>query len=133
VLYVECFGRFDGIVVRRDRIRLGIEFQSSRVKRERTREQLAEFVTSGMTTRVPSRTGVRVGDVPTLDHFVAEDGTRIDCELIDIALGGASLRTVARPEIGQTLAFGKTAGRVVRHTPEGIAVEFIGRPDSSAN
>ncbi len=133
VLYVDGFGRFDGIVVRRDRTRLGIEFLSSQVKRERTRDQLAEFVTSGMMIRPPSRLGVRVTEVPTLDHFVAEDGARMDCKLIDIALGGASLSTEARPEIGTTLAFGKTAARVVRHTANGIAVEFIGHPDRSAN
>jgi len=127
VLYVECFGRFDGVVAQRDRVRLGIEFQSSKVKRERTRAQLADYVAHGMTAHTPLRNAARAREVPPLNHFIAEDGRRIDCELVDVALGGASLRTNARPAIGKILGFGMTAGRVVRHTDEGIAVEFIGR------
>jgi signal transduction histidine kinase len=127
VLYVPCFGRFEGKVVRRDRVRLGIEFQSSKVKRERTLEQLAEFVSYGGTVQEPARRKFRSKEIPSLKHFIAEDGTRVDCEILDIGLAGASFRTEARPAIGATLAFGETAGRVVRHTKNGIAVEFIDR------
>lgn len=127
VLYVECFGRFDGVVVRRDRVRLGVEFQASKVKRERTRDQIADFVAHGMVSHVPLRSTLRAKEIPPFKYFVAEDGTKVDCEIIDIALAGASLRTAVRPEIGQTLAFGETPARVVRHTAGGIAVEFVGR------
>jgi hypothetical protein len=127
VLYIECFGRFEGTVVRRDRIRLGVEFQSSKVKRERTQEQLSEFVANGMTVRAPVRTGTRASELPPLHYFIAADGRKIDCEIVDIALGGASLKTTERPHVGEVLAFGETAGRVVRHTDDGIAVQFVGR------
>jgi len=49
VLYVDCFGRFEGTVVRRNRVRLGLKFQSSKAKRDRTSEQIADFVTHGVT------------------------------------------------------------------------------------
>ena len=127
VLYIECFGRFEGTVVRRDRIRLGVEFQSSKVKRERTQEQLSDFVANGMTVRAPVRTGTRASELPPLHYFIAADGRKIDCEIVDIALGGASLKSTERPHVGEVLAFGETAGRVVRHTDEGIAVQFVGR------
>jgi signal transduction histidine kinase len=127
VLYVPCFGRFDGKVVRRDRLRLGIEFQSSKVKRERTRDQLADFVSQGMTVQRPLRGKFRSREIPSLSHFIAEDGTKVDCQIVDIGLAGASFRTAERPSIGQLLAFGETAGRVIRHTKEGIAVEFVDR------
>ena len=127
VLYVPCFGRFEGKIVRRDRVRLGIEFQSSKVKRERTKEQLADFVSHGMTVQAPLRGKFRSRDIPSLKHFIAEDGTKVDCQILDIGLAGASFRTEARPGIGEMLAFGETAGRVVRHTHEGIAVEFVDR------
>lgn len=127
VLYVECFGRFEGTVVQRDRVRLGVEFQSSRVKRERTREQLAEFVEHGISGAAKPRRAIRVKEVPSLQYFVGVDGRKVSCEVVDIALGGASLRTSRRPRLGEILAFGETAGRVVRHTDDGFAVEFIGR------
>jgi two-component system cell cycle sensor histidine kinase PleC len=65
--------------------------------------------------------------VPSFAHFVAEDGTKSDCEVVDIGLSGATFRTEARPAIGNTIAFGETAARVAHHTHDGIAVEFIDR------
>jgi hypothetical protein len=127
VLYVDCFGRFEGIVVQRDRVRLGVRFQSSKVKRERTREQIADFVSNGLPDHTQFRKTARIKEMPPMQYFIAADGSKIDCEVVDIALGGASLKTTQRPGVGEMLAFGETAGRVVRHTDEGIAVQFVGR------
>ena len=69
----------------------------------------------------------RAGDVPAFSQFVAEDGTKADCEVLDIGLSGGMFRTEARPVIGETVVFGETAARVVRHTDEGIVVEFVDR------
>ncbi|HEY1613786.1 MAG TPA: PilZ domain-containing protein [Rhizomicrobium sp.] len=127
VLYLECFGRFEGKVARRNRIRLGIAFQPSGAKRQRTARQIEEYVTSGVTRPQPARGGIRVSDVPLLKHFTVADGSQVACEVVNIALGGASLKTETKPPLGEVLAFGQTAGRVVRHTSDGIAVEFIGQ------
>jgi signal transduction histidine kinase len=127
VLYIACFGRFEGKVVQRHRLRLGIEFQSSKSKRERTRQQLADYFMNGSPTQGRARTAMREDNVPAFAHFVAEDGTKSDCEVLDIGLSGARFRTEARPAIGNTIAFGETAARVAHHTHDGIAVEFIDR------
>jgi signal transduction histidine kinase len=127
VLYIECFGRFEGRVVQRNRLRLGVEFQSSKAKRERTRQQISDFLMHGSPAQRRARTGGSANDAPSFTHFIAEDGTKADCKVIDIDLSGASFRTEARPAIGNTIAFGETAARVVRHTRDGIAVEFIDR------
>jgi PilZ domain len=125
VLYVEGFGRFEGTVVVRDRTRLGVQFQSSGVKRGRTAEQLSNFAVHGMTNRVRLRSVLRTKEIPALHDFVRADGRRASCEVVDVALGGASLKTNTKPEIGELLDFGLARGRVVRHTDEGIAVEFV--------
>jgi signal transduction histidine kinase len=127
VIYVDCFGRFEGRVVRRDRLQLGVKFQSSKVKRARTLEQLAEYVANGRTARTPLGTAVRSKEGSPLTHFVAEDGTRSNCQILELGLEGASFRTEVRPKIGEVLAFGETAGRVLRHTQDGIMVEFVDR------
>jgi signal transduction histidine kinase len=126
VLYIECFGRFEGKVLQRNRLRMGVEFKSSKAKRERTRQQIADFVAHGGVTGAP-RAAVRAGNVPALSHFIAEDGTKSNCEVIDVGFTGASFRTETRPAVGDTIVFGETAARVVRHTEAGIAVEFIDR------
>ncbi len=125
VLYVEGFGRFEGTVVVRDRTRLGVQFQASSVKRGRTAEQLSSFAVNGMTNRVRLRSALRTKEIPQLRGFVRADGRRASCEVVDVALGGALFKTDTKPAIGELLDFGLTKGRVVRHTDEGIAVEFI--------
>ena len=127
VLYIECLGRFEGKVVQRNRLRLGVEFRSSKTKRERTRRLLADFLLSGGSTQGRTRTSSRTSHMPAFAHFVTEDGAKADCQVLDIGLSGASFRTEARPAIGDTILFGETAARVARHTDEGIAVEFIDR------
>src|SRR5438105_4814749 len=53
VLYADCFGRFDGVVIQRDRTRLGIQFQSTAAKKIRTAEQIAAYVGNGMSSHAP--------------------------------------------------------------------------------
>jgi hypothetical protein len=127
VLYVEPFGRFEGKIVDRHRVRLGVEFLSNSAKRDWTEEQLAHFETHGTTSRLHFRSAVRVKEFPPLEQFSTADGLQTYCELIDISVGGALFRTRARPVIGEVLNFGVTCARVVRHTGDGIAVEFVGR------
>jgi hypothetical protein len=44
--------------------------------------------------------------------------------VLDLSLSGAGLEVEARPAVGERVRVGRTEGRVVRHTDEGIAVEF---------
>ena len=127
VLYADGFGRFEGTVIMRDRTRLGVQFQSGSAKRARTAEQILEYVINGTTTRAPLRTTMRAREFPMLHEFVLADGRHASCKVIDIALGGASLETETRPDIGEVVNFGSAAAHVVRHTELGIAVQFVGR------
>ena len=49
---------------------------------------------------------------------------RIPVGAPDLSLSGAGLELEARPAVGERVRVGRTEGRVVRHTDEGIAVEF---------
>lgn len=59
-----------------------------------------------------------------LTQIVLPDGRQYQCRILDLSLSGASLRTEVKPEIGVSIDIGKMRARVVRHTEEGIAVEF---------
>jgi CheY-like chemotaxis protein len=52
------------------------------------------------------------------------NGKEYDCQVLDLSLGGAALQVEVRPDVGERVHVGRTEGRVVRHTNEGIAVEF---------
>jgi CheY-like chemotaxis protein len=57
-------------------------------------------------------------------EIVLSNGQVHPCRVLDLSLSGARLELGARPEVGERVQVGRTEGRVVRHTDEGIAVEF---------
>jgi len=53
------------------------------------------------------------------------DGRSYPCEIIDISLSGAAVRSSFRPGLGALMLLGKTRGRVVRYLADGFAIEFV--------
>jgi len=58
-------------------------------------------------------------------HFSLPGGQEQTCEVIDISLSGAGLRSRVKPSIGSPVTLGRMRGRVVRHFEEGFAIEFL--------
>jgi hypothetical protein len=125
VLYMEEFGRYEGLVVWRDRTLLGMQFRCSESRRARTSEQLAIFLANGGKRGLDLRRSARIHEMPNLSEVVTSRGEHLPCEVIDIALGGAALRSSIRPEIGEMVQFGECTARVIRHSPNGFVVEFF--------
>lgn len=133
ILYVDGLGRFEGTIARHDRLRVGIKFKCSDVKRARIADLIASFVELGAATSNSVRDRARQPGGVALHYFVLPSGVTTRCEIVDIALSGASLRTDERPPVGETISFGKTAAMVVRHTECGIAVSFMGSAGGDAS
>jgi CheY-like chemotaxis protein len=100
------------------------------------------------TSWVPARRGVApvlVSEVPSSSderrssqrvriaqggaELTLSDGTKQACRVVDLSLGGAAIETYPNPTIGTQITIGRTIGRVIRHTANGIAVEFT-KPNS---
>lgn len=124
VLYVDGFGRYEGSVVWRNRTMFGVQFRCSPSRRSRTAEQLAVFLANGGKQSIGLRRTLRFHEPPDLHQIVTSRGERMPCELIDIALGGAALKSSYRAEIGELIRFGECTGRVMRHCTDGFVVEF---------
>lgn len=60
-----------------------------------------------------------------LSTLVLADGTTPTCFVIDMSRTGVAVSAEIMPEIGLPLAVGRVLGRVVRHLPNGFAVQFI--------
>lgn len=58
-------------------------------------------------------------------RFTLAGGREQACEVIDISLSGAGLRSRVKPSIGSPVALGRMKGRVVRHFADGFAIEFL--------
>ena len=132
VLYIDGFGRFEGTVVRAGKgdwneVSFGVRFNCSAFKRERTAEQLNAYANSGTIDQTALRRHERAS-TKGLARFTRANGDVVNCEVLDLSLGGVSLRTDVRPQIGELVLIGQMAGRVARIHENGIAIEFVTPP-----
>ena len=138
VLYIDGFGRFEGVVARPPKGewsegKFGVRFNCSALKRERVAEQLTLYLNKGTIDESVLR---RHDRAPTkgLARFTRANGDVVNCEVLDLSLGGVSLATEVRPLLGELVLIGHMAGRVARHHETGIAIEFVTpTPEKSEN
>ena len=130
ILYVDGFGRFEGNVVRRDGYGFGIAFVCTPSKRERTAEQLILFLNKTLVDDSVLRRHERSSQ-KGFAKFTRADGSIIHCEVMDISVGGVSLKTDIKPPIGEFVLIAQIAGRVARHHADGIGIEFVGQDKSA--
>jgi hypothetical protein len=126
VLYVDGFGRFEGVVARQDGGSFGVCFQCTPSKRERTAEQLTLFLNKSLVDESVLRRHERSSQ-KGFAKFTRADGQVTNCEVMDISVGGVSLKTDIKPPIGEFVLIAQVAGRVVRHHEQGIGIEFVGQ------
>ena len=100
VLYVDGFGRFEGTVARRDGHGFGVHFVCTPAKRERTAEQLTLFLNKALVDESVLRRHERTHQ-KGFAKFTRADGQIVNCEVMDISVGGVSLKTDVRPLIGE--------------------------------
>jgi hypothetical protein len=138
VLYIDGFGRFEAVVARPPKGewsegKFGVRFNCSALKRERVAEQLTLYLNKGTVDESVLR---RHDRTPTkgMARFTRANGDVVNCEVLDLSLGGVSLATEVRPMLGELVLIGHMAGRVARHHETGIAIEFVTQaPEKSAS
>jgi hypothetical protein len=64
--------------------------------------------------------------------FTRADGQVVQCEVMDISVGGVSLKTEIKPPIGEFVLIAQIAGRIARHHEQGVGIEFVGRESHAA-
>ena len=132
VLYVDGFGRFEGIVARPGGVvSFGVSFQCTPAKRERTAEQLTLFLNKSLVDESVLRRHERTSQ-KGFAKFTRADGQIVQCEVMDISVGGVSLKTEIKPPIGEFVLIAQIAGRIARHHEHGIGIEFVGRDNQAA-
>ena len=126
VLYVDGFGRFEGTAVRREGQGFGVSFVCTPAKRERTAEQLTLFLNKALVDESVLRRHERTHQ-KGFAKFTRADGQIVSCEVMDISVGGVSLKSEVRPPLGEFVLIAGIAGRIARHHEHGIGIEFIGQ------
>jgi hypothetical protein len=132
VLYADGFGRFEGVVARPGgAVSFGVSFHCTPAKRERTAEQLTLFLNKSLVDESVLRRHERTSQ-KGFAKFTRADGQIVQCEVMDISVGGVSLKTDIKPPIGEFVLIAQIAGRVARHHGDGVGIEFVG-PDKQAH
>lgn len=126
VLHLEELGRFDGVVVSVSGSRVSIQFEQTERARKRAMEKIALY-RHGRLVEITNPDAVRSACGAVMNKFTWSDGHVSDCEIADISLSAASLRTRERPPLNEVIRIGLSAARVVRYEKEGIGVEFLSR------
>ena len=130
VLYVNGFGRMEGVTAQPTKEGTRIYFDYTPRKRQRIEEQLTLFVQEGPQSDTALRGGTRVPYVE-ITNFTRPDGDVVDCEILDISLSGVSLKTETRPPVNEHIRIGRMVGRVTRHHETGVGIVFVGQPSLS--
>jgi hypothetical protein len=133
VLYVDGFGRFDGVTTRYVKGELGLRFVCKEARSKRLEEDLAAFVKGGMTCVTRLRRHQRSSADTKIDFFTLPDGSPAACQVADISFQGARLTTEFKPAIGTMIKLGQTDAWVVRHDRNGVGVQFLQRFENNDN
>jgi hypothetical protein len=131
VLYIDGFGRFEGTVARRDGQGFGVAFVCTPAKRERIAEQLTLFLNKAMGDDDSLLRRHERSHQKGFAKFTRADGQIVNCEVMDISVGGVSLKSEVCPPLGEFVLIAGLAGRVVRHHELGIGIEFVGQDKSA--
>jgi hypothetical protein len=124
LLYIEDFGRFDGITIPRSGDMIAVHFILGPEKLKAYLETLADYRFRGKPGSARLRRHPRTA-VTGSGHFRRTNGQTVVCEILYVSLQGVGLSTETRPAVGEIIAFGPARGRVVRHHDKGIGVFLL--------
>jgi hypothetical protein len=124
IAYLDLIGRIEGTVTAQMDGGFMMDVVASPRKRDKMAAQLTWLANKDILNLPEDRRHERV--VPDNRHstVVLDDGRRYNCKIIDISLSGAAIELAVRPAMGTPVTLGRMRARVVRHFPDGVAVEF---------
>jgi hypothetical protein len=124
IVYLDHLGRIEGSITESMEGGFVMDVAASPRKRDKMAAQLTWLANKDVLNLPEDRRHERV--VPDNRHstVVLDDGRRYNCKIIDISLSGAAIELAVRPAMGTPVTLGRMRARVVRHFPDGVAVEF---------
>jgi hypothetical protein len=124
VAYISQIGRVEGMIARHFNKGFAFEIQAPAFKREKLANRIGWLIRSQTLDAPDGRRHERTYAESQQTRLRTPDGREFPATLIDISAPGAALSVDVAPPIGSAVTVGRTAARVVRHFPGGIAVSF---------
>jgi len=95
--------------------------------REKFASKLTWLESKQKSSSVDARKEARIVLPNSHSTLTLADGSIHTCLVMDMSVNGVAVSAQVQPPIGMPLAIGACIGRVVRHVPDGFAVEFVER------
>ncbi len=124
VAYISQIGRVEGMIARHFSKGFAFEIQAPALKREKLTKRIEWLIRRETLDAPDDRRHERMSAESQQTTLRTPDGREFPAALIDISAPGAALSVDVAPPIGSAVTVGRTAARVVRHFPGGIAVSF---------
>jgi hypothetical protein len=124
VAYLDHIGRVEGKITRLLDNGFAMTVGATPRKREKLAAQLTWLANREILNLPEDRRHDRITPRNAAGVLKFENGSQMDCRIIDLSLSGAALSGSMRPEVGTHVTLGRVAARVVRHLEEGFAIEF---------
>ncbi|MEO0637199.1 MAG: PilZ domain-containing protein [Pseudomonadota bacterium] len=124
ILYLDHIGRIQGKVGEVIEDGFLVEFDATKRKRDVLAAKLTWLANRHELSLPEDRRHDRIIPLDPIVDIILEDGRSYKARLTDLSLSGAAVEIDVRPAIGQRITLGKMSARVVRHSDDGIALEF---------
>jgi hypothetical protein len=130
VAYLEEIGRVEvrSAAPVQGGFRVDYALQGARLERL---QQRINFLRNKDANATDGRRHARYEPTEKVSQISLPDGRVYNCEVLDISISGAAIKTEVMPSVGTFLMLGKMRGRVVRYIDQGVAVEFVKQLDRS--
>lgn len=132
IAYFDHLGGLEGTVTRIFDTGFAFQFKVSEHKREKLAAQIMWLLNRHEFPDEHGRAHERVSTTGRTTALRFDDGMIIDVELLDLSVSGASVRTPARPGIGEEVVVGKIRSVVRRHHPDGLGLQFLAVQDQAS-
>ena len=128
VAYLEEIGRIEAISGNAVEGGFAIHFTLKGARLERLHQRL-DWLKNRGSGAADNRRHARFEPEEKVSQISLLDGRVYECEVLDISVSGAAVKTEVMPSVGTSLMLGKMRGRVVRYIEQGIAIEFVKQID----
>ncbi len=129
VAYLEEVGRIEAISGPAKPGGFAIHFTLRGPRLERLQQRIQWLHERGEGKGEDSRRHARFEPTEKVSQITLPDGRIYNCEVLDISVSGAAIKTEVMPSVGTYVMLGKMRGRVVRYLEQGVGIEFVRQLD----
>jgi hypothetical protein len=132
VSYIDEIGRIEARILAKQGEGFRVEFVLSEARREKLAAKLQSLLQRRRSGLPEQRRHPRFMPEDSKSSLTLPDGRVYPCEVVDISVSGAAIKTTVVPSIGTYVMLGRMRGRITRMLSFGIAIEFVRLLDGRA-